>query len=139
MQGNLAHLISAWSDNFDFSFFQRVPPLNQNLTISSKGGSFEKMKNQSCPIKLKLSQLNHLVKLCILRKVEHSSFKTDQFAYKSFYRPYCQIPLLLSDQGAHCWRTWNYGRSYEKIDDFFWKCTAFRKNWLLVSMLPHWW
>ena len=63
-----------------------------------KGGPFGKMKNQSYLIKLKLSQLNYLAKLCIYIKFGHSSLINGGFAPKSFYQPYCPIPLWKQDQ-----------------------------------------
>jgi len=45
--------------------------------------------------------------------------------------------ILLSDQGAHCRRTGNYGRSNEKIEDFFLKmyCSQNKLTLALVSKL----
>ena len=54
------------------------------------------MKNQSGLIKVKLNQLNYLVKLCIYIKFEQSNFETGPFATEWFYQPNCPIVQVTS-------------------------------------------
>ena len=135
MQGNLAGLIFAWLENFDFSFFLRVLSLKKYRKFYSKGGPFGKMKNQSGLIKLKLNKLNYLLKLCIHIEFWHPSFKTDQFALESFYWLYCPITFLrnsFSKWNDYCyfWLDWtqiccrgdsNFGISYLLWELICWK------------------
>ena len=45
-------------------------------------------------------------------------FVSSTFSKTIFDFPVRFAVILLLDQGKHWWRTWNYGRSNEKIEDF---------------------